>query len=96
MRQVKTVLAACLLTAIGSVALAQQALTGTVTTIDRINGTIAIQQAPNGTVGASGGGATEQFKMQGSMLEKLHAGDKVTYSVSGTGGARTITTIDKQ
>jgi Cu/Ag efflux protein CusF len=96
MRQVKTVLAACLLSTIGSVALAQQALTGMVTTIDRINGTIAIQQTPNGTVGASGGGATEQFKIQGSPLEKLHAGDKVTYSVSGTGGARTITTIDKQ
>lgn len=96
MRQVKTVLVACVLTAISSAALTQQALTGTVTTIDRINGTIAIQQTPNGTVGASGGGATEQFKVQGGALEKLHAGDKVTYSVSGTGGTKAITTIEKQ
>ena len=96
MRQLKTVLAACLLTAISSVALAQQAPTGTVTTIDRINGTIAIQRTPDGTVGASAGGATEQFKIQGNLLEKLHAGDKVAYSASGAGGARTITTIEKQ
>ena len=96
MRQAKTVLAACVLTIISSAALTQQALTGTVTTVDRINGTIGIQQTQSGTVGASAGGATEQFKVQGGPLEKLHAGDKVTYSVSGTGGARTITTIEKQ
>ena len=96
MRQAKTVLAACMLTIISSAALAQQSLTGTVTTIDRINGTIGIQQTPSGTVGASAGAATEQFKVQGGVLEKLHAGDKVTYSVSGTGGTRTITTIEKQ
>ena len=96
MRQAKTIFAACMLTAITSVAMAQQALTGTITTVDRINGTISIQQTQSGTVGASAGGATEQFKVQGGPLEKLHAGDKVTYSVSGTGGARTITAIDKQ
>jgi phosphate-selective porin len=96
MRQAKTIFAACVLTAISSAAMAQQALTGTITTVDRINGTIAIQQTPNGTVGGSGGGATEQFKVQGGPLEKLHAGDKVTYSVSGTSGARTIAAIEKQ
>jgi Cu/Ag efflux protein CusF len=96
MRLANTVLAACLLTIVSSGAMAQQALTGTVTTVDRINGTIGIQQTPSGTVGASAGAATEQFKVQGSPLEKLHAGDKVTYSVSGTGGTKTITTIEKQ
>jgi Cu/Ag efflux protein CusF len=96
MRHANTVLAACMLAIISSGALAQQGLTGTVTTLDRINGTIGIQQTQTGTVGASAGAATEQFKVQGSPLEKLHAGDKVTYSVSGTGGARTITTIQKQ
>jgi hypothetical protein len=96
MRQVKTVLAACMLAAISSVALAQQALTGTVTTIDRINGTIAIQQMPNGTVGASSGGATQQFRVQGSLLDTLHAGDRGTFSVSETGGAKTITGFEKQ
>jgi Cu/Ag efflux protein CusF len=96
MRLAKTVLAALVLTAISSVALAQQTLTGTVTTIDRINGTIAIQQTQSGTVGASTGGATERFKVQDGMLNTLHAGDKVTVSVSETGGTKTVTKLEKQ
>ena len=96
MRHAKTVLAACMLTIISAAALAQQALTGTITTVDRINGTIGIQQTQSGTVGASAGGATEQFRVQGSLLDKFHAGDKVTYSVSGTGETKAISTIEKQ
>jgi Cu/Ag efflux protein CusF len=96
MRPAKTVLAAFMLTAIGSVALAQQTLTGTVTTIDRINGTIAIQQTQSGTVGASTGGATERFKVQDGMLNTVHAGDKVTISVSEAGGTKIITKLEKQ
>ena len=87
MRLAKMVLAG-MFTVISSVALAQQALTGTVTTIDRINGTIAIQQTQSGTVGANTGGATEQYKVQGISLDTLHAGDKVTFSVSESGGRR--------
>ena len=30
------------------------------------------------------------------MLTTLHAGDKVTFSVSETGGTKTITKIEKQ
>jgi len=41
------------LTIISSAALAQQALTGTVTKVDRINRTIAIQQMQSGTIGAN-------------------------------------------
>ena len=96
MRLAKTIMAGCMITAISSVALAQQALTGMVTTIDRINGTIAIQQTQSGTVGANAGGATEQFKVQDGMLNPLHAGDKVTFSVSETGGTKTITKLEKQ
>jgi hypothetical protein len=96
MRLVKTALFALMLAAISSVALAQQTLTGTVTTIDRINGTIAIQQTQNGTVGANTGGATEQFKAPDGMLNTLHAGDKVTLSVGEIGGTRTITKLEKQ
>jgi Cu/Ag efflux protein CusF len=97
MRLAKTVLAAFMLTAISSATWAQQTLTGTVTTIDRINGTIAIQQTQSGTVGANTGGATEQFKVQdGGLLNTLHAGDKVTLSVSETGGTKTITKLEKQ
>jgi Cu/Ag efflux protein CusF len=96
MRLAKMVLAGAMLTVISSVTLAQQALTGTVTTINRINGTVAIRQTQSGTVGANTGGATEQFKVQGSLLDTLHAGDKVTFSVSETGGTKTITKLEKQ
>jgi Cu/Ag efflux protein CusF len=96
MRLAKMILAGSMLTAISPVALAQQALTGTVTTIDRINGTIAIQQTQSGTVGANSGGATEQYKVQGPSLDTLHAGDKVTFSVSESGGKKTITKLDPQ
>ncbi len=82
---------------IGSAALAQQARTGTVTKIDRIHGTVAIQQTQDGTVGANAGGATEEFKIQnGLSLDELHAGDKVTFSATETGGSKTITKLQKQ
>ncbi len=96
MKLAKRILAGSLLMVIPSVALAQQALTGTVTTIDRISGTIGIQQAQGGTVGASSGGATEQFKVSPGALEKVHAGDRVTFSVSDSGGKKTITKIESQ
>ncbi|MHB8271462.1 copper-binding protein [Bradyrhizobium sp.] len=97
MRLARTVLAASVLTAISSATFAQQTLTGTVTTVDRINGTIAIQQTQSGTVGANTGGASERFKVQdGGMLNTLHAGDKVTESVSETGGTKTVTKLEKQ
>jgi Cu/Ag efflux protein CusF len=96
MRLAKVVLAGCVLMVISSVAWAQQALTGTVTTIDRISGTIAIQQAQSGTVGANTGGAAEQFKVQEGLLEAVHAGDRVKVSVTDTGGKKTITKIERQ
>jgi Cu/Ag efflux protein CusF len=96
MRLAKIVLAASMLTAVSSVTVAQQAMTGLVTTIDRINGTIAIKQTQSGTVGANTGGPPEQFKVQDGMLNTLHAGDKVTFSVSEAGGIRTITKLEKQ
>lgn len=96
MRLAKMVLAGAMLTVISSVTLAQQALTGTVTTINRLNGTVAIRQTQSGTVGANTGGATEQFKVQGSLLDTMHAGDNVTFSVSESGGTKTITKLEKQ
>jgi Cu/Ag efflux protein CusF len=85
------------LTIISSAALAQQALTGTITKIDRINGTVAIQQTQSGTVGANTGSAAEEFKAQGGLsLDTLHAGDKVTFSVTETGGTKAITKLQKQ
>ena len=82
---------------IPAVASAQQALKGTVTTIDRISGTIGIQQMQSGTVGAGTGGATEQqFKAPDGALDKLHAGDKVTFSFGESGGKKIIAKIERQ
>ncbi|MGB9117772.1 copper-binding protein [Bradyrhizobium sp.] len=98
MKIAKIILAgATTLCIIGSGALAQQARTGTVTKIDRIHGTVAIQQTQSGTVGANTGGAAEEFKVQnGLSLDTLHAGDKVTFSATETGGSKTITRLQKQ
>jgi hypothetical protein len=85
-----------MLAIVSSMALAQDALTGTVTMVNRINGTVTIQQAQSGTVGASAGVAGEQYKAQAGMLNTVHAGDKVSFSVSEAGGAKTITKLEKQ
>jgi Cu/Ag efflux protein CusF len=85
------------LTIIGSAALAQQALTGTVTKVDRINRSVAIKQTQSGTVGANTGGAAEEFKTQeGLSLDTLHAGDTVSFSATETAGVKTITKLQKQ
>jgi len=97
MNLAKMMLAGAMLVAVPSVTLAQQSLTGTVTTIDRIGGIIVIRQTPSGTVGASGGGTTDQqFRAPAALLEPVHAGDKVTISVTESGGKKTITKIDRQ
>jgi len=82
---------------ISSAALAQQAGTGTISIVDRINRTVAIQQTQSGTTGASTGGAAEAFKVQdGLSLDTVHAGDKVTFSTTEKDGIKTITTLQKQ
>jgi hypothetical protein len=97
MKLAKMILVGAMLAAVPSLALAQQSLTGTITTIDRLNGTIGIQQAQSGTVGAGGGGATEQeYKASGGLLGNVHAGDKISFSASEIGGKKTITKIDRQ
>jgi Cu/Ag efflux protein CusF len=84
------------LTLVYSVALAEQPLTGRITKLDRINGTVAIQQTQSGTVGANAGGAAEEFKVQdGVSLEPWHAGDRVSFSTTETGGVKTITKLQK-
>jgi Cu/Ag efflux protein CusF len=85
------------LTILSSAALAQQPQTGMITGINRINSTVAIQRTQSGTVGASTGGAVEEFKVQGGLsLEDLHAGDKVSFSTAETGAIKTVTKIQKQ
>jgi Cu/Ag efflux protein CusF len=70
-------------------------MTGMITTIDRISGTIGVKDTPSGTVGA-GGAAEQQYKAADGLLDKLHAGDKISFSVSESGGKKTITKIEPQ
>jgi Cu/Ag efflux protein CusF len=97
MRTAKIILASVGITLLTSAAFAQQTGSGTITRIDRLSGTVAIQQTSSGTVGANAGGATEQFKMEDApLLETLHAGDRVNFSAAENGGVKTITTLKKQ
>jgi Cu/Ag efflux protein CusF len=98
MRIVKTIVTgATAINLLMSAALAQQTMTGTITKIDRIHSTIAIQQMQSGTVGANTGGATEEYKVQDrAQLEAFHAGDKVTYAAADSGGIKTITKLQQQ
>ena len=98
MKIVKIVLAGTVvLTIAGSAALAQQALTGVLTKIDRIHGVVAIQRTQSGTVGANNSGGAEEFKVQdGLALDDVHAGDRVSYSVTEAGGIKTVTKLGRQ
>jgi Cu/Ag efflux protein CusF len=95
MKKITKVILAGAATLISSAASAQ-ALMGTVTKVDRISGTVAIQLTQSGTTGANAGGA-EEFKISpGLSLDTLHAGDKVTYSVTEISGVKTITKLERQ
>jgi len=84
--------ALCILTSVASA----ETLTGRVIGINRLNNTIAIQQTRDGTVGANGGG-TEEFRAEdGVSLDNVHVEDRVTYSVTKTGGVNTLTKIERQ
>ena len=96
MKIAKLILATAIV-AISSGALAQQALTGSVTKVDEANGKIAIQQTQSGTVGTSTGGAAEEFKVQdGLLFNALQPGDKVVFTATEAGGVKTITKLEKQ
>jgi Cu/Ag efflux protein CusF len=82
---------------ISSGALAQQALTGSVSKVDEANGKITIQQTQSGTVGTTTGGAAEDFKVQdGLLFNALQPGDKVVFTATEVGGVKTITKLEKQ
>jgi len=107
MRMAKIMLAGLAALTFASAASAQQAMTGTVTRIDRLDGTIAIQlqktPTQSGTVGANTGGAKTdgpaeelKTKVQGNLLNILHAGDRVKFSLTEAGGTKTITNVERQ
>jgi len=95
MKFYKTVLMTAVVSAIGAAAFAQQTLTGTVSSLDEQKGTISIKPTQSGTVGESG--AAQEFKAKdGLLFNALKPGDKITFTVSETNGAKTITKLDKQ
>ena len=108
MKLARTILAGVMLTAVSSMALGQTThptqetpappgtQKGIVKTINRLSGTIAIQEIPDGTVGANGNGATERFKIEHKLSDTVHAGDRVKFSVSETNGAKTVTKIETE
>jgi hypothetical protein len=97
MKLAKLMLAGAMLAAAPSIALAQQSSTGTVAMINRLDGTIVVKQTQNGTVGSSSGGATEQqFAVSTDLLDKVHAGDSVKFTVNEAGGKKTITKIERE
>lgn len=80
-----------------SAALAQQSAAGVITGINRLNGTIAIQPVQSGTVGANAAGTAEEYKVKdAAMLDTVHAGDRVSFSVAESAGAKTITRLERQ
>ena len=97
MKLARMVLATATIAFIGSSAMAQQALTGSITKVDEANGKIAIQQTQSGTVGATTGGAGEDFKVQdGLVFNAFQVGDKVVFTAADVGGVKTITKLEKQ
>jgi Cu/Ag efflux protein CusF len=96
MKIAKIILAAAIVI-IGSGALAQQSLTGSVTKVDEANGKVTIQQTQSGTVGTSPGGVAEDFKVQdGLLFNAVRPGDKVVFTATEAGGVKTITKLEKQ
>ena len=89
--------------ALGAAAFAQQqeGSAGTITGINRLTGTVAITPTQNDTVGSNAPGSepapSEEFKVKDdALLDAVHAGDLVTYSVAEVGGVKTITKLDRQ
>ena len=97
MRITKFIFASAAIAIISSGALAQQALTGSITMVDEANGKITIQLTQGGTVGANTAGGTDEFKVQdGLLFNAVQAGDKVVFTAAEIGGVRTITKLQKQ
>jgi len=85
----------------GSVSAQQQSSAGTITGINRLTGRVAITPTQSETVGSNTAAfepaPSEEFKVKdGALLDAVHAGDSVTYTVAETGGVKTITKLDRQ
>jgi Cu/Ag efflux protein CusF len=97
MKFARTILATAAIGAIlGSGALAQQAVTGSVAQVDEAHGKITIQPTQSGTVGAAANAGEDYAVQDGLMFNALQPGDKVVVTVTDVGGVKTITKIEKQ
>lgn len=97
MKIASMVFAAATIALIGSSAVAQQAVNGSITKIDEANGKVTIQPTQSGTVGAATGSAGEDFKVQdGLMFNAFQVGDRVVFSATEINGVKTITKLQKQ
>lgn len=94
MKPEKLILAAAMLMASGIAAPGQENRTGTVTVLDRLHGSVTIRQEQGGT--ADAGGVITRYRAPAKLLENVHAGDKVRFSVTGAKDTRTITKIEAQ
>jgi Cu/Ag efflux protein CusF len=101
MKTASTVIAVAAIAFCGSALAQQHDSTGTITGINRLTGMVAITPTQSGTVGSNAPASTpepaEQFKVKDSaVLDAVHAGDPVTYTVAETGGVKTITKLERQ
>jgi len=101
MKTTRIMIAVAAIALCGSALAQQQGSAGTITGINRLTGTVAITPTQSGTVGsnapASGPAASEEFKVKDrALLDAVHAGDRVTYTVAETGDVKTITKLDRQ
>jgi Cu/Ag efflux protein CusF len=97
MKALKIISTAIAIVILSMPALAQQALSGSVTKVDEPNGTISIQRDQTGTVGANTAGVSDEFKVQdGLLFNAVQVGDKVVFTAAEMGGVKTITKLEKQ
>jgi Cu/Ag efflux protein CusF len=70
---------------------------GRIIQLDHINGTITLQHAPTGTVGAVGASSlVDEYKIRDGLASDVHAGDEVDFTAAQIGGVWTITKIQKK
>ena len=101
MKTTRIMIAVAAIALCGSALAQQQGSAGTITGINRLTGTVAITPTQSGTVGSNAPAPepapSEEFKVKdGALLDAVHAGDSVTYTVAETGGVKTITKLDRQ
>jgi Cu/Ag efflux protein CusF len=70
---------------------------GSIEKVDEPHGSIIVQRAQEGTVGASGTIGSEKFGVQdGLLFNAICEGDKVVFTVQEINGVNTITKLQKE